>query len=95
MNTRGHYGNNGSSMQPWTYGPPVLGIEASTKRSLLRSGYLFLLMLGGAYLGSRATPKEPNKGAMVGLAVGWFATQVGRQADALESIADAAQARTS
>lgn len=47
-----------------------------------------IMVMTGSYFGSKVTPKEPTKGAIIGGAVGLFANLLTAQKFALERIAD-------
>ena len=94
MHERGTYGSNGHSnghnyrlAQQWSF--PAVGVDpdnARQNRLLWDTVFTGAFSLLGGYFGARATPDDPTKGGIVGVATAFFLKLIMDQTSELKRI---------
>ena len=90
MNERGTYGpqvRNSYDLQVRDMRPPILGLDAEVPRAAMNLGATLLFTILGGVFGAKVTPKDPNKGSIIGSAAGFALSLMGQQTGALCRIA--------
>jgi hypothetical protein len=86
MHERGTYGaktQNTPDLQVQNRRPPILGLDVTEKHAAVNIGAAILLIALGTGIGYKVTPKDPGKGAALGIAAGFALSLMGQQASAL------------